>query len=243
MKDLIKQNVATIVTHNINTASVFRKYKIDFSFHGNMLLSKACEEKGINLNDVVTELMAVNDTIYYLKDYNSWKLDFLIDFLINIHHDYEEENILFLKEYGQKVAAIYDKKHTELTEINLLILEVTDIVLEHMKNEEKVVFPYIKKLMNAKKNKIVIKTSNSPLNEPIESLEDDHEKVGKSFKRISELTNNYKVPNNTCISFKVFYLKLKQFEEELYKHIHIENNILFPKAKKLEQAVLLSRRY
>jgi regulator of cell morphogenesis and NO signaling len=240
MKDLIKQNVATIVTHNINTASVFRKYKIDFSFHGNMLLSRACEEQNINLDKIVKELISVNDNVYYLKDYNAWELDFLIDFLVNIHHEYEEQNILFLKEYGKKVAKIYGNKYKELLEINLLIHEVTEIMLEHMKNEERIVFPYIKELIDAKNKNNSIKINNSPLSEPVESLEDDHEKVGKTFKKISELTNNYKVPENTCINFKVLYLKLQQFEEELYKHIHIENNILFPKAKKLEQALLLS---
>ena len=82
-------------------------------------------------------------------------------------------------------------------------------------------------------------TSNSPLNRPIDIIEDDHEKVSKTFKKIAELTNNYKIPENACISFKVLYLKLQQFEELLNNHIHIENNILFPKAKKLEQSLTI----
>ena len=99
MNDLTKLKVADIVSKNINTASIFRKYNIDFSFHGNMLLSKACKENNVNLKQVVKELKAISDNVYYLKDYNSWKLDFLIDFLINIRHEYQEENILLLKEY------------------------------------------------------------------------------------------------------------------------------------------------
>jgi regulator of cell morphogenesis and NO signaling len=105
-----------------------------------------------------------------------------------------------------------------------------------MKNEEATLFPYIKRLLECKKIKKITNLNNSPLNEPIETLEDEHRKVGKIFKRLSILTNNYKIPENTCNSFKVLYLKLKQFEEELYNHIHIENNILFPKAKKLEKS-------
>lgn len=237
MKNLMKKNVATIVTKNINTASIFKKYGIDFSFQGNMLLSKACEEKHVDIKKIVKELKSVNDNTYYLKDYDSWKLDFLIDFLINIHHEYEEENILILKEYGEKVATIYGEKYNELNEVNLLIQEVTDEILEHMKNEETTLFPYIKKLLEAKKKKTLANIINSPLNEPIESLEDDHQKVGKTFKKIARLTNNYKIPDNVCYSFKMLYLKLQQFEEELQQHIHIENNILFPKAKKLEKSV------
>lgn len=236
MKDLRDKSVAKIVTKNINTASIFRKFKIDFSFHGDMLLSKACEEKKIDYKQVVKELNAVNSNIYYLKDYNSWKLDFLIDFLVNIHHEYEEENILFLKEYGEKVANIYGREYKELKEINQLIQEVTDNILEHMKNEERILFPYIKKLLRAKGKKTPFDIKDSPLNEPIESLEDDHQEVGKTFKRISKLTNNYFIPEDACTSFKILYLKLQQFEEELHKHIHIENNILFPKAKKLERS-------
>ncbi|AUC23165.1 MULTISPECIES: DUF542 domain-containing protein [Polaribacter] len=235
----MNKSVATIVIENINTASVFKKYKIDFSIHGNMLLSQACEEKNTNLKHILKDLKAVNDKVYYLKDYNSWKLDFLIDFLVNIQHEYKEENILLLKEYGEKVAAIYDEEYEELIEINLLILKVADNILEHMKNEERIIFPYIKKLIEANTKKIVTDTSNSPLNRPIDIIEDDHEKVSKTFKKIAELTNNYKIPENACISFKVLYLKLQQFEELLNNHIHIENNILFPKAKKLEQSLTI----
>ncbi|QXP62152.1 DUF542 domain-containing protein [Polaribacter sp. HaHaR_3_91] len=235
----MNKSVATIVIENINTASVFKKYKIDFSIHGNMLLSQACEEKNTNLKQILKDLKAVNDKVYYLKDYNSWKLDFLIDFLVNIQHEYKEENILLLKEYGEKVAAIYGEEYKELIEVNLLILKVADNILEHMKNEERIIFPYIKKLIDANTKKIVTNTSNSPLNIPIDIIEDDHEKVSKTFKKIAKLTNNYKIPENACISFKVLYLKLQQFEELLNNHIHIENNILFPKAKRLEQSLTI----
>ena len=80
----MNKSVATIVIENINTAAVLKKYKIDFSIHGNMLLYKACEEKNTNLKHIIRDLKAVNNKVYYLKDYNSWKLDFLIDFLIKI---------------------------------------------------------------------------------------------------------------------------------------------------------------
>ena len=233
----MKKNIGDIVTKNINTASIFKKYKIDFSFQGNKLLSKACEEKHIDVKKIITELKSVNDNVYYLKDYNSWKLDFLIDFLVNIHHEYEEENILLLKEYGEKVATIYGKEYNELKEVNFLIQEVTDDILEHMKNEEATLFPYIKKLLTAKSKNSIDNIADSPLNIPIESLEDDHLKVGRIFKKIAKLTNNYKIPENVCYSFKMLYLKLQQFEEELQEHIHIENNILFPKAKKLEKSL------
>jgi regulator of cell morphogenesis and NO signaling len=235
----MNKSIATIVTENINTASVFKKYKIDFSIHGNMLLSQACEEKSTNLKHIIKDLKAVNDKVFYLRDYNSWELDFLIDFLENIQHEYKEENILFLREYGQKVASIYGEEFKELIKINLLIKDIADSILEHMKNEESTIFPYIKKLLEAKNKKTSVNFSNSPLNEPIEAIEDEHEKVSKTFKKISELTNNYKIPENTCVSFKLLYLKLQQFEELLFNHIHIENNILFPKAKKLEQSLLL----
>lgn len=238
MKDLLKKSIATIVSENINTATIFRKHNIDFTFHGNMLLSKACEEKNIKFKNIATELNSVNQNLYYLKDYNSWKLDFLIDFLINIHHEYKEDNILFLKDYGNKVANIYASEYKELKEVNKLIQEVTDSILEHMKNEESTLFPYVKKLIDAKNKNLQIDIKNSPLNDPIDSLEDEHEEVGKTFNKISQLTNNYYIPKDACISFKVLYLKLQQFEEELYKHIHIENNILFPKAKKLERYLL-----
>jgi len=239
VKDLINKSVAEIVIENINTASVFKKYKVDFSIYGNMLLSQACEVQKINFKHIISDLKSVNDKVYYLKDYNSWKLDFLIDFLVNIQHEYKEENILFLKEHGKKVAAIYGKEYKEIIEINLLIEEIADGILEHMKNEENTIFPYIKKLIEAKNKKTVINDNKSPLNESVEVIEDEHEKVSKTFKKISELTNNYKIPENTCISLKVLYLKLQQFEELLNNHIHIENNILFPKAKKLERTLLL----
>ncbi|MFK8060463.1 MAG: hemerythrin domain-containing protein [Polaribacter sp.] len=156
-----------------------------------------------------------------------------------MHHKYKEENILLLKEYGLKVSKVYKNKFPKLIEVNQLIQDVTEEILEHIKNEETIIFPYIKELIELEKRKIHKNISTSPLDNSIKGIEDEHSKIGLAFKRISELTNNYTIPENVCASFKLLYIKLQNFDEELQEHIHIENNILFPRAKKLERKIRL----
>lgn len=238
MKRFENKLIADIVIDNINTSKIFKKYNIDYCIEGKKNLSTICKKRNIDIQKITDDLSAVNSNIYYLQDYNSWELNFLIHFLSDIHHDYKEENILLLKEYAHKVAHAYTNEYKELKEINSLIQDISEEILEHMKNEETILFPYLKELLKLKEAKVKTKTSELPKVKSIDDFEDEHFKIRRVFNKIAQLTQNYTVPKNVCNAFKLLYTRLQKFDNELQDHIHIENNILFPKAKELERLVL-----
>jgi regulator of cell morphogenesis and NO signaling len=235
MNNLDIKTVADAVTENIKTAHIFKKHGIDFCCGGGISIQKACEKNNVNYNKLLSELNDLEKNTSYINDYNKWELDFLIDFIVNTHHKYVEENLTLLKQYGDRVAKVHGHHYTELLEINKLIHAVSDELAAHMKKEELILFPFIKKLVIAKKEQTKIEIPNfGTVNNPIKMMEEEHDNAGDIFKRISELTNAYKTPEDACNTFKALYAKLEEFEDDLHQHVHLENNILFPKAKNIE---------
>ena len=242
MKRFENKLIADIVLNNINTSKVFKEFNIDYCIEGNKNFLTVCEHKNIDSKKIINKLVAAHKDVYYLQNYNSWKLDFLIEFLSEIHHNYKEENILILKQYSKKVADLYSKKYPELLEVNNLIQVVSEEILEHMKNEETILFPYLNELLKLENGSSTSKYNSSKKLKIIDSFEDEHYKIRKTFQKIATLTNYYILPENICNSFKLLYIKLKNFDDRLQEHIHIENNILFPKAKKLQFKVFSKKK-
>lgn len=242
MKRFENKLIADIVLNNINTSKVFKEFNIDYSIEGNKNFLTVCEHKNIDSKKIINKLVAAHKDVYYLQNYNSWKLDFLIEFLSEIHHNYKEENILILKQYSKKVADLYSKQYPELLEVNNLIQGVSEEILEHMKNEETILFPYLNELLKLENASSTSKYNSSKKLKIIDSFEDEHYKIRKTFQKIATLTNYYILPENICNSFKLLYIKLKNFDDRLQEHIHIENNILFPKAKKLQFKVFRKKK-
>lgn len=235
METLQERTVAEIVASNYKAADVFKKYGIDFCCGGNVGLSEICRKKDINLSEIEEDLIKVNSQKSDLPDFDRWGLDFLIDYIINQHHTYVAENIPLIIQYSDKVAKVHGENHPETVEINKLFHAVADELLAHMQKEERILFPYVKQLVKAKKEGVTM--PNAPfgsVNNPIKMMESEHENAGDIFKQIDKLSNNYTPPLAACSTYKVLYAKLKDFETDLHKHIHLENNILFPKASVLE---------
>ena len=216
------KTVADYVTENIKTAHIFKKHGIDFCCGGGISIEKACEKNNVNFDELVSELSNLEKNTSYLNDYNKWELDFLIDFIINTHHKYVEENLILLKQYGDRVAKVHGHHYTELLEIKELIHIVAGELASHMKKEELILFPFIKKLVNAKRDGTKVEIPNfGTVDNPIKMMEEEHDKAGDIFKRISELTNTYKTPENACNTFKALYAKLEEFEDDLHQHVHL----------------------
>ena len=238
MKNLDLKTVAEAVTENIQTAHIFKKHGIDFCCGGVVSILKACEKNNVDFSMLVNELNNVENNVSYLNDFNSWELDFLIDFIVNTHHKYVEDNIPLLKEYCTKVAKVHGHHYAELLEIEKLIYTVSDELTVHMKKEELILFPFVRKLVYAHRDEASVTVPKfGTVDNPIQMMEEDHDDAGAIFKRINELTNGYKTPEGSCNTFKALYAKLEEFEDNLHQHVHIENNILFPKARKLDSRV------
>lgn len=229
------KTVANVVAENIKTAHIFKKYGIDFCCGGGNTIEKACEKSEVSYDQLREELLKVDDAPR-LYQYNTWSLDFLIDHIVNVHHTYVEESIPLIIQYANRVAEVHGHHYEEVIEINKLFTAVANELASHMKKEEIILFPYIKKLINLKKEGgYVVSPPFETVNNPINMMETEHENAGDTFKEIARLTNNYNPPEGACNTFKALYAKLDEFEQDLHQHIHLENNILHPKAILLEQ--------
>lgn len=228
--------VAEVVTNNIKTADIFKKHGIDFCCGGGVSIKKVCEKNNVVFSDLEKELSNVNNKVSIANNYDSWKLDFLVDHIENIHHKYVEENTSIVLQYAAKVAKVHGHHYVEVVRINDLFIEVANELTTHMKKEELILFPFIKQLIKAEeKGEKVNLPHFGTVNNPIAMMEDEHENAGDIFKEIKKLSNNFTPPEGACNTFKALYSKLEEFEQDLHQHIHLENNILFPKAVLLEK--------
>ncbi len=239
MKITKQRTVAEVVTENIKTAHVFKKHGIDFCCGGGISIKKACAKNNVDYTQLEKDLKVIDTVVSKAYDYDNWDLSFLIDHIVNIHHIYIEENIPLLIQYANKVAKVHGHHYTEVVEINDLFTKVANELTAHTNKEELILFPYIKQLERAKKENTTLAPPHfGTVNNPIQMMESEHENVGGVFKTIAELSDNYTPPEGACNTFKALYAKLDEFEQDLHQHIHLENNILFPKAIQLEQQQL-----
>ncbi len=231
--DISPENtVAQIVTQDISKADVFKKHNIDFCCGGGRSLREVCSKKDISVEDLIQELLAEKDKNTPKTDFNSWNLDFLIDYIVQVHHKYVLESIPILQQYSTKVARVHGAGHPEVVKVHELLNELLPELSNHLLKEEQVLFPYIQQLLNEDRD---MKPAFGTIRNPISVMHQDHDEAGEILRRIRSLTNDYNPPEHACNTFKALYHKLEEFEADLHIHVHIENNILFPKATALEQ--------
>ncbi|MBL4594580.1 MAG: iron-sulfur cluster repair di-iron protein [Flavobacteriales bacterium] len=236
MIDIDDKTVAEIVTENIKTADVFKKNGIDFCCGGNVKVQEICKKKGVDYNVIKEEIANINEPSSNAHDYNSWDLDFLADYIINTHHKYVAEANNLIIQYSDKVAKVHGHHYTEVVEINKLFHAIANELNSHMQKEEMMLFPYIKELAVAKRNNTKVAPPQfGTIQNPINMMEAEHVGAGDILSQITELSNNFTPPAEACNTFKALYSKLEEYQNDLFQHIHLENNILFPKAIALEQ--------
>ncbi len=235
-----EETLGQIAAADLRKAEVFKKYGLDFCCGGKKTLKQACAEKGLDVTVVEQALQQVAKTSdTHALPFGEWKLDFLADYIVNTHHSYVKKSLPGLLEYAAKVASVHGAQHPELLRIQALVEAINEELLSHMMKEEKVLFPYIKVLVHA------VDGEGQPgavhfgtIQNPVSVMEAEHEMVGGYLAEINTLSNNYALPADACASYALLYKMLAAFEEDLHIHVHLENNMLFPKALKMEKQAL-----
>jgi regulator of cell morphogenesis and NO signaling len=227
--------IGAFVAEDYRTAEVFEKYGIDFCCGGQATLAATCMEKDLDPDKVLQEIAAArSEPLQRSENYVAWPLPFLIDYIVNTHHVYLKENDEQIAAYTQKIAEVHGAHHPEVIEIAAIFGKISTDMAEHLKTEEEQFFPAIKRADAAASNgknqdssdRDLIKTS-------LEKLHREHEEIGDAIHKIRHLANDYAIPDDVCNTFVVTYRKLKEYEDDLHKHVHLENNILFTKAAQL----------
>jgi regulator of cell morphogenesis and NO signaling len=231
----VDKTIGEIVAADFRTARVFEKHGIDFCCGGKVALATVCAEKGVDLGTITNELEAVQgETAERSQNYASWALPFLADYIVNTHHAYLKENDEQIAAYARKIAGVHGAHHPEVIRIAAIFDKIATDMVAHLKEEEEIFFPAIKRVDAAR---ISGNTPDERDRETIRAsllrLYREHEEIGDAVHTIRHLSQEYAIPGDVCTTFMLTYQKLKEFEDDLHKHVHLENNILFPKAAEL----------
>lgn len=228
-----------MVAEDYRKAEVFKRHGIDFCCGGNVSLSQACQEKNADFNAIQNELDEIdNRQARPEEDFESWELDMLIDHIVGVHHVYVKKANPTIREFVNRVKLVHGEHKPNVSEISDRFDALAHELEMHMHKEETILFPYIKKMIYAKKNGIRVPTPFGSVQNPINMMLAEHDSAGNELEVLQQLTEDYTPPKGACATHQVSYGQLKEFANDLMKHIHLENNILFPKALELEKNLL-----
>ncbi len=232
-------SLGEIVAFDYRIGKLFEQHHIDYCCNGNRSLREACEAIAYDPNELLIEINAVlgmqtSESI----NYSDLELNELTDHIVKHHHAYVEQQSNEILPLLEKVNNVHGKKHPELRQVYDLFKEGVQELAKHMKKEELILFPFISKMIKAAHGEIdpfIIATD--AVKSPIDQMMDEHNIEGERFQKINELTNGYTPPEDACNTYIRTYSLLSAFEKDLHLHIHLENNILFPKSLILQKSL------
>lgn len=223
--------IGDIVADDFRTSKVFTDVGIDFCCGGKQSVGEACSELKIDIKELEKNVEVVkSEPISHSLNYKEWDLPFLIDYIVNTHHKYVVKTLPELVFYTAKIASVHGENHAELVDIAEKIAAVNTELKQHLKNEEEVLFPAIKSILTNSTDE-----TKATINSEIKRMLGEHDFAGGTLDEINRITDGYKTPDDACSTYEVAFKILKQFEDDIHVHVHLENNILFPKALKLAE--------
>ncbi len=230
MENLAATKVSKIVAQNYQTAKVFTAHGIDFCCNGGIPLMQACAQQQVDVDTVleeVREALKAPET----ENFSEMPMDELAGYIEKTHHAYVRSTVPALMTYLEKIARVHGERHPELLDVRDLFSASAAELTQHMAKEEQILFPYLQAMVASLKSGYSLSEPHfGHVKHPIEMMETEHEQEGSRFKEIAALTDHYTPPKDACQTHRVAFSMLQAFEEDLHKHIHLENNILFPTA-------------
>lgn len=235
-----KKPIGQIVAEKYPVWQVFENYKIDFYNQGKRSLEDAANESKLDVQKLLEEIKNAKDGNGQEEDFNSWSLDKLADYIVVNYHNKASKQIQIVKPGIEKICNEKSTEHPELKEIQNFFGQVAGWLAMHQKKEELILFPYIRKMANAKKNNqpFLRPPATKSVENPVDMLTHEHTQQAAALRKIGIMTNEYSAPDYADEAYKETLNILREMEVDLHKHIHLENNILFPKALKMDKALL-----
>lgn len=228
--------VNEIALSNPGARRVLEEVGVDYCCGGGKSLQDACLHAGVRVDEILKRLRQNNERACPADaEWANASLAGQTRHIREKHHRYVREAIPRTRALSDKVTAKHGANHTELVEIGKLFAEVGREMIMHMQKEEQILFPYIDALERA----VNAHGSIEPpffqtVKNPIHAMMQEHDAAGDLVRQIRILTSGYTTPADACISFKALYEALREFEADLHQHVHLENNVLFPRAVELE---------
>jgi regulator of cell morphogenesis and NO signaling len=234
-----------LVNADYRTAEVFQRHGIQFCCGVRLPLETVCSVHGLELSLLIEELKKSTRTIQLPAGlpYDRWNIDFLIDYIINVHHYYISENFPVLGKELVEFAEEHKKKYPVYLDLCKEFEILSNDLLPHIRHEEVSIFPYLRQVAHAYDRKdsyarLLVKTMRRPL---ARMINDEHEMLASTMHKFRQLTNNYNHPANACTTHKVILSKLRDLDNDLAQHIYLENQVLFPKILDMEKELLATK--
>ncbi len=232
------QTVREIAVENPETVRIFESFGIDYCCGGRQSLQDACFAASVPLQDVLQRLKATPQTAAP-EDLDRWreaKLHAISDHIVQRHHGYIRRETPRLQELFQKVRSDHDEGHPELKAIEQMFSAMTEELRTHMFKEEQVLFPHIQRLEAAfEEGRPTPRPPFGTVANPIAMMMAEHDNAGELLKQMRFASGGHTLPDGACPTYEALYRGLGEFEQDLHLHVHLENNILFPRAVELER--------
>jgi regulator of cell morphogenesis and NO signaling len=233
---------ADIVKKYYKTAAVFKQNEIEYCCGGKWPLKMVCETKGLPVTDLLHQLQNASRTISVAGSlpFDNWSIDFLTDYIVNIHHQYLRQSLPAIGEQLKRFVGEHSKKFPKLAEVESHFNELSTTMLPHLLQEEEVLFPYIRQIAHAYESKesyasLLVRT----LRKPVEDImQHEHRLLEKVLHQFRTLTDGYTPPEASCTSHRLSFSLLRELDDDLVQHIYLENEILFPRAIRMEKELL-----
>jgi regulator of cell morphogenesis and NO signaling len=234
----LAKTVRELALENPSSTRIFEKLGIDYCCGGNVSLEQACRTANLDIDQVLESLEKAHATP--ARNERIWQIEplvALIDHIQSTHHKYTREEIGRLGPLFEKVCTVHGKSHPELLQIHEIFEDLAQELSAHMMKEEMILFPYVTRMEAAvMKNEPIPRPPFGSVQNPVSMMEHEHDSAGNALRAMREATNGYSAPADACVSFQTLYRALSEFERDLRQHIHLENNVLFPRAVAIESA-------
>jgi regulator of cell morphogenesis and NO signaling len=228
--------IREVVATDFRTAAVFERFGLDFCCAGGRTIEQGCRDAGADESVVLRELDSVLSTpAADAPRFASWDVPTLVQYIVGNHHGYVRQALPPLLQHTRKIADVHGTRHPELIHVARLFERVAAEMTDHMMKEEKILFPFITDLAAAAgSGRPIPRPPFGTVENPIRMMEHEHEFVGDAMAEIREVTGGYAVPDDACGTYRVCLQELAAFESDLHAHVHLETNILFPRAIAIE---------
>ena len=236
MTPLENRTVGEVVAEDYARVAAFKRLGIDFCCGGRRTLREACERAEVAYEELASQLRDIDDRRLDAPDTHDGDLDSLIDHIVAKHHRYVREALPLLRELSTRVAKVHGKSRPELAVVRDLVTELATELESHMQAEEEQVFPDIRRLVSARGDGA---TELPEIGDSIGAMEADHEHAGEIMARLRRVSDGFTPPEGACTTYRATYANLAGFEEDLHRHVHLENNVLFPRAAALQKELAL----
>ncbi len=229
-----------IVSHDFRAAAIFDRYGLDYCCGGARTLGEGCRLRGVSVEQVAAELETLDPGPRQTPEQDPAAL---VEHIVSRHHAYVRTSIPVIQQHLAKVVAAHGARHSELPFVDMQFSKVAAELSQHMVKEERMLFPYIAALADAAHRDAPPPPDMfGTVQNPIRMMEIEHQEAGDGLETIRELTHGYQPPTDACSTYRLVLQELEAFERDLHEHVHLENNVLFPKAVELEERAELMAR-